>query len=201
MSGLEKHLFQLKFTAKQLERSAKKAAKDETAEKAKVKKAIQQGNLDVAKVYASNAIRKKHESLNFLRLASRVDAVASRVQTAVTMRSVSTSMASVVKGMERAMASMNLEQITAVMERFEQQFEDLDVQSSVMESAMGQSTAMSTPSDQVDELLQQVAEENGLEIQMEMPAPILDVPQVEAVSAQKVQDDELGQRLARLRNG
>lgn len=55
-----------------------------------------QGNTDGARIYASNAIRKKNESLNLLRLASRIDAVASRVETAVTMRSVSTHSTSVV---------------------------------------------------------------------------------------------------------
>ncbi len=38
MSGLEKSLFNLKFTAKQLNRQAAKAGKDETAEKNKLKK-------------------------------------------------------------------------------------------------------------------------------------------------------------------
>ena len=36
-----------------------------------------------------NAIRKKNEGVNWLRMASRVDAVASKVQTAVTMKAVS----------------------------------------------------------------------------------------------------------------
>lgn len=49
-----------------------------------------QGNNDGARIYASNAIRKKTESLNLLRLASRIDAVASRVETAVTMKQVRT---------------------------------------------------------------------------------------------------------------
>jgi hypothetical protein len=44
--------------------------------------------MEGARIYASNAIRKKNESLNLLKLSSRIDAVASRVQTAVTMRSV-----------------------------------------------------------------------------------------------------------------
>lgn len=47
-----------------------------------------QGNTDGARIYASNAIRKKNESLNLLRLASRIDAVSSRVETAVTMKQV-----------------------------------------------------------------------------------------------------------------
>jgi hypothetical protein len=48
-----------------------------------------------------------------LRLASRIDAVASRVETAVTMRSVTNSMGSVVKGMDKAMESMNLERVSS----------------------------------------------------------------------------------------
>lgn len=73
--------------------------------------ALQQGNNDGARIYAANAIRKKTEALNLLRLSSRVDAVASRVETAVTMRQVSGNMASVVKGMDKAMESMNLERV------------------------------------------------------------------------------------------
>ncbi len=74
-------------------------------------KAIQQGNNEGARIYAANAIRKKNEGLNYLKLSSRIDAVASRVQTAVTMRSVTQSMAGVVKQMDKAMQSMNLEQV------------------------------------------------------------------------------------------
>jgi charged multivesicular body protein 1 len=72
---------------------------------------MQQGNNDIAKLYAQNAIRKQNEKLNLLRLASRIDSVASRVQTAVTMRQVSGSMATVVQGMDNAMKTMNLERV------------------------------------------------------------------------------------------
>lgn len=117
MSGLEKALFNLKFTAKQLNRQAAKAGKDETAEKNKLKKAIQQGHSDIAKIYAQNAIRKQNERLNLLRLGSRIDAVSSRVQTAVTMRQVTGSMANVVKGMDQAMKSMDLEKVSCLSQR------------------------------------------------------------------------------------
>lgn len=74
--------------------------------------ALQQGNNEGARIYAANAIRKKTESLNLLRLSSRIDAVASRVETAVTMRQVTGNMSSVVKGMDKAMESMNLERVS-----------------------------------------------------------------------------------------
>lgn len=50
-----------------------------------------------------------------LRLASRLDAVASRVETAVTMRQVTGNMTSVVKGMDKAMDTMNLERVSVAL--------------------------------------------------------------------------------------
>lgn len=51
--------------------------------------AIQKGNMEVARIHAENAIRQKNQAINFLRMSARVDAVAARVQTAVTMGKVS----------------------------------------------------------------------------------------------------------------
>ncbi len=53
----------------------------------------------------------KKNSLNFRRMASRVDAVSQRVQSAVATKKVTQSMAGVVNSMESAMKSMNLEQV------------------------------------------------------------------------------------------
>ena len=47
------------------------------------------------------------------------------------------------------------------MDRFEQQFENLDVQSQVMENTMGAASTLSTPQNQVDSLMQEVADEAG----------------------------------------
>lgn len=53
--------------------------------------------------------------------------LSSRVQSALTTRKVTNSMAGVVKAMDAAMKSMNLEKISGLMDRFEQQFEDLGI--------------------------------------------------------------------------
>ena len=68
---LLEQIFQLKFTSKTLVRQAKKCEKEEKDEKLKVKKAIEKGNMDGAKIYAQNAIRKRSEQLNYLRLSNR----------------------------------------------------------------------------------------------------------------------------------
>ena len=70
-------------------------------------------------------------------------------------------MAGVVKSMDSAMKSMNLEKISGLMDKFESQFEDLDVQSSYMEGTMSQTTTVSVPQSDVDSLMMQVADEAG----------------------------------------
>lgn len=182
---------------KELERNSKRCEKEEKLEKAKTKKAIQKGNMEVARIHAENAIRQKNQAINYLRMSARVDAVASRVQSALTTRKVTNSMAGVVKAMDAAMKSMNLEKISNLMDKFEQQFEDLDVQSGCMENAMSQTTTTTVPQNDVDNLLQQVADEAGLELNMELPTG----PQTASVAASVAsqEQDELSQRLARLR--
>ena len=80
---------------------------------------------------------------------------------AVQTKKVTTSMSGVVKAMDSAMKSMNLEKISNLMDRFEKDFEDLDVQTSVMEGAMNQTTATNVPTDAVENLMKQAADEAG----------------------------------------
>ncbi|KFO31873.1 Charged multivesicular body protein 1a [Fukomys damarensis] len=251
-------LFQLKFTAKQLEKLAKKAEKDSKAEQAKVKKtlsvthaalcswaelfggleppqaahrhppsseahscagldlarvpdvhpgddckspatALQQKNVECARVYAENAIRKKNEGVNWLRMASRVDAVASKVQTAVTMKGVTKNMAQVTKALDKALSSMDLQKVSAVMDRFEQQVQNLDVHTSVMEDSMSSATTLTTPQEQVDSLIVQIAEENGLEV-LDQLSQLPEGASAVGESSVRSQEDQLSRRLAALRN-
>ena len=95
-------IFNLKFTSKQLARSANKCVKDEKSEKLKVKKAIEKGNIEGARIYAQNAIRKRTEQLNYLKLASRLDAVVSKLDTQSKMNMVNKNMAGIVRSLDRA---------------------------------------------------------------------------------------------------
>lgn len=128
-------------------------------------------------------------------------------------------MGGVVKAMDAAMKSMNLEKISSLMDKFENQFEDLDVQSSYMDNTMSQSTTTAVPQGDVENLLQQVADEAGytiviyfenkiiymfiilfffssLELKLELPTN----PQsLSSLSSTTTEQDELTQRLARLR--
>jgi charged multivesicular body protein 1 len=125
--SLEDEMINLRIVAKQMQRSAKKCEKNEKAALEKLKKvrmwrmtgqccvcavlsviddtpyrsqvqAIQQGNSEGARIYGQDAIREKNQALNHLRMASRLDACCSRIETAVRMNQVTDGMKGVVKG-------------------------------------------------------------------------------------------------------
>lgn len=162
--SLEDEMINLRITSKQMQRSAKKCEKNEKMAIEKLKKAIQQGNQEGAKIYGQDAIREKNQALNYMRMTSRIDAVQSRIETAVRMDQITGSMQGVVKGMSNGLASMDVEKISKTMDKFESQFEDLDVKTQYMEGAMNATTATSTPAEQVDDLIMMVADKNNLEL-------------------------------------
>lgn len=168
INELQNLQFNLKFVAKQFQKNSKKCEKEEKQEVFKCKQAMEKGNMDGARIYAQNSIRKKNESLNHLRLAARMDAVASRLDTAIKMQMVTKSMGAMVKGMDKVLTQMNPETISRIMDTFEKQFETMDVTSEYMENAIGQSTAVTTPEEEVNTLLSQVADEHGLDIKQHL---------------------------------
>ncbi|XP_042207244.1 charged multivesicular body protein 1a-like [Homarus americanus] len=195
-------MFQLKFCGKQMERLSKKAEKDQKIQEGKIKKALQQGNVEGAKIYAENSIRKKNESLSYLRMASKIDAVESRIQSAMAMKGVTKNMGSVVKALDQALNAMDLQKVSSIMDKFETQFEDLDVRTSVLEDSMGAATTLSTPKEAVDALIQQVADEAGLEVMDQVNAQDVPTATLSSTAGERTadQEDVLTRRLAALRN-
>jgi charged multivesicular body protein 1 len=97
---------------------------------------------------------------------------------------------------------MNVEQLSQLMDKFEGQFEDLDVKTEYMEGTMNATTATSTPAEQVDDLIGQVADANNLQLgdAFRQAGPIASkVPEIKEAQPAAVQDD-LEARLANLRS-
>ncbi|THD24576.1 Charged multivesicular body protein 1 [Fasciola hepatica] len=189
-------LFQLKMSSKQMSRLSSKMEQEAEREKSKLKKALVEQHYDIAKVYAENAVRKHNESVNYLRMSSRFDAIGSRVQSALQMKEAVKNIGMVSKDLEKAMKSMDLQKIEQVMSKFESQFEDMDVRSITMENAMGNAVTLSAPEDQVNNLLKKVADEQQLDIS----AWLANAPSsVGASESSKVDDEGLSRRLAAIR--
>jgi len=85
---MEEELINLKMTSKQMVMASKKCEKNHKKQLKDVQKAIKQGNKEGAQIYAQNAIREKNQGMNYLRLSSRIDGVAARLETAIRTKEV-----------------------------------------------------------------------------------------------------------------
>lgn len=84
------------------------------------------------------------------------------------------------------------------MDKFESQFEDLDVATGYYENATSSATAVATPQDDVDRLIHLVADEAGVELQAEMKTPEKGILTKNVTEEQR--EEGLGERLRALRN-
>jgi len=154
----------------------------------------------MARIHATNAIRKHNEAINFMRLAGRLDAVASQIGSAAIMQgTVNKTMSSVVSGLDKVLATDNVEQMSLMMDQFESQVGMLNTQSAYMESTMNGTSGLTTPVDQVDELIQQVADQHQINVNTQLKASAAP----SGLSADKtpsVANDELTERLNALRS-
>jgi len=163
-ASLEDEMINLRLVSKQMLRSSKKCEQSEKKAIKKLKTSIEKGNSESARIYGQDAIREKNQALSFLKMSSKIDACSSRIETAVRMGQMTGAMQGVVNGMSNGIASMNIEKISKTMDKFEQQFEDLDVKTQYMDGVMNSTTATTTPTDQVDSLIQYVADANNLDL-------------------------------------
>ena len=96
---------------------------------------------------------------------------------------------------------MDMNQIGAVMEKFEASFDEAEMRSQYVENAMNCSTASTMPEEAVDSLLQQVSDEHGLQFASRAAdastAPVAMVAPTAAL--EDSQEDALEKRLAALR--
>lgn len=86
-----------------------------------------------------------------------------------------------------------------VMDKFESQFEDLDVQTEYMEGAMAGTTTMTTPQGEVETLMQQVADEHGLELNQQLGRLEPSTTLAEPKQKERDEDALLTERLKALR--
>lgn len=87
-----------------------------------------------------------------------------------------------------------------MMDQFESQCGMLNTQTSYMDSAMSSTGQLTTPVDQVDELIQQVGDAHGLDVKMALKSSEAPTGSPLAAAASAVdQNEELTHRLNALR--
>ena len=162
------NIFEFKMMAKLF---AKESETAETAHKnllTKVKDLIAKGDYEHAKITAADAIRKKNEIKRYQVLSSKVDTISQRLQSAYQTQQLTENMKNLTEKMVSAGNIGDMVQINETMANFEKMFDDLDVNSNMMNEVFDNVNVGTTNDQEVNELINQVAEANGMKVMDEL---------------------------------
>lgn len=160
-------IFEFKMQAKDLAKQAKKSEREKDAMYEKVKNAIAENKPEKAKLYATDAIRKKNEATKYELLSYKLEAVHSKLKSAYQTQKLNENMSKMVGSMSGALKSMDLIKISENMAQFEKIFDDLDANAQLMDKAMDNIDAGSYQDRDVSNLIMQVAKQNNIEMAKE----------------------------------
>ena len=157
-------MFEFKMMGKQMAKEAKKSENQNKNLIKKVKDCIAKGDYEQAKVAASDAIRQKNQVRRYRVLSSKIDTIAQRLQSAYQNQRLTEQMQSLTQQMVGAGNMMDLVKMTETIANFEKLFDDLDVNSNMMDQVFDNVNAGTVNEGEVNQLIAQVAQQNGMKL-------------------------------------
>ena len=157
-------MFEFRMMAKSMSKESANAEKQSKSLVEKVKKCIAKGDYEQAKVAASDAIRQKNMVRRYRVLSSKIDTVAQRLKTAYQNQRLTEQMQNLTQQLLGAGNVMDIVKMTETMSNFEKLFDDLDVNSAMMDQVFDNVNAGTVNEGEVNQLIAQVAQQNGMKL-------------------------------------
>merc|ERR1712004_308947 len=161
---LRKNQRALTNAMRELDRERAKMEQQEKKIIADIKKMAKQGQMDAVKIMAKDLVRTRRYVKKFMLMRANIQAVSLKIQT---LKSQS-AMANAMKGVTKAMGSMNkqmkLPEIQKIMMEFEKQSEIMDMKGEMMEDAIDDVMGDEDDEEESDAIVNQVLDELGLQL-------------------------------------
>ncbi|GAB1606778.1 charged multivesicular body protein 2a-like [Argonauta hians] len=157
----------LNKAVRELDREKNKMEADEKKIINNIKKMAKEGQMDAVKIMAKDLVRTRHYVKKFILMKANIQAVSLKIQT---LRS-NNAMAQAMKGVTRAMQTMNkqlkLPQIQKIMMEFEKQSEMMDMKEEMINDAIDDAMG-EDDEEESDAIVSQVLDELGLQMSEEL---------------------------------
>ncbi|KAL7072496.1 hypothetical protein ACQ4LE_007946 [Meloidogyne hapla] len=155
--ALDKAMRDLDRERQRLEVTEKKVIAD-------IKKMAKMGQMDSVRIMAKDLVRTRQHIKKFIMMKANIQAVALKVQTLKSQDA----MAQAMKGVTRAMRSMNrqlnLPQIQKIMNDFERQSEIMEMKEEMMSDAIDDAMGEGDEEEETEQVVQQVLDELGIQM-------------------------------------
>lgn len=161
---LRKNQRALNKAMRDLDREKQKMEQQEKKIIIDIKKMAKEGQMDAVKIMARDLVRQRRYVKKFMLMKANIQAVSLKIQT---LRS-QNAMAQAMKGVTKAMASMNrqlnLPQIQRILQEFEKQSEIMDMKEEIMNDAIDDAMEGDDDEEESDAVVSQVLDELGLQL-------------------------------------
>ncbi|GET89797.1 hypothetical protein, conserved [Leishmania tarentolae] len=190
---------QLDRTCRDLDRERNKLSTQERKIMMEMKKMAKQDQVDAVRIMARDLVRTRKYNQKMYRMRTQIQGVSLRMQT---MQS-SAQMADAMKGVAKAMRSMNkkmnIPEMQKIMREFEKQNEMMGMKEDMMNDAVDEvMDDDGMEEEETEQEIQKVMDEAGLEFRTKVGVTDTALPQ-KGSEAQGETDEELDARLAALK--
>ncbi|XP_044736497.1 charged multivesicular body protein 2a [Chrysoperla carnea] len=172
-------LFGKKVTPEEMlrknQRALNKAMRDLDREKARmeqqekkiiadIKKMAKDGQMDAVKIMAKDLVRTRKYVKKFMLMKANIQAVSLKIQTLRSQNAMATAMRGVTKAMASMNRQMNMPQIQRILQEFEKQSEIMDMKEEMMNDAIDDAMGEDDDEEETDTVVTQVLDELGLQL-------------------------------------
>ncbi|CAH1370183.1 hypothetical protein MTP99_011727 [Tenebrio molitor] len=172
-------LFGKRLTPEELlrknQRALNKAMRDLDREKMKmeqqekkvindIKKLAKEGQMDAVKIMARDLVRTRRYVKKFMLMKANIQAVSLKIQTLRSQNAMAQAMKGVTKAMQSMNRQLNLPQIQRILQEFEKQSEIMDMKEEVMNDAIDDAMEDDADEEESDAVVNQVLDELGLQL-------------------------------------
>ncbi|XP_043206136.1 charged multivesicular body protein 2a-like [Amphibalanus amphitrite] len=161
---LRKNQRALNRAVRDLDRERARMEQQEKKVIADIKKLAKDGQMDAVKVMAKDLVRTRRTVRKFMLMKANIQAVSLKITTLKSQNS----MAQAMKGVTKAMSTMNrqlrLPEIQKIMMEFEKQSEIMDMKEEMMDDAIDDALGDDEDEEESEAVVNQVLDELGIEL-------------------------------------
>ncbi|KAK4886480.1 hypothetical protein RN001_002751 [Aquatica leii] len=165
---LRKNQRALNKAIRDLEREKLKMEQQEKKIIADIKKLAKDGQMDAVKIMAKDLVRTRKYVKKFMLMKANIQAVSLKIQTLRSQNAMAQAMKGVTKAMQSMNRQLNLPQIQRILQDFEKQSEIMDMKEEMMNDAIDDAMEGDDDEEETDAVVSQVLDELGLQLNEEL---------------------------------
>ncbi|KAK4337299.1 hypothetical protein RND71_043585 [Anisodus tanguticus] len=149
---------------RELERERTKMEQQEKKLISDIKKMAKENQLDSVKIMAKDLVRTRRYIKKFYLMKANIQAVSLKVQTLRSQNAMASAMKGVTKALQSMNRQLNLPQIQKIMQEFEKQTEIMDMKEEMMNDVIDDAMGEEDEEEETEQIVNQVLDEIGVSI-------------------------------------